>query len=118
MQRLLERGELRRGHGRALLQLSDQAARRSLAGCAAAEGWSVRQTEARARGGKGAGKAKRAGAKGEDQRGGARGPGRRGGRAASARCRGSRAQGQGGLRAEILAEDIAELMDSAKRLRR
>jgi ParB family chromosome partitioning protein len=120
VQRLLERGELSEGHGRALLQLSDQAARRSLAKRAAAEGWSVRQTEARARGRKGAGKAKRAGAKGgrisaeeraaladaEDALGEALG--------AEVRVR----KAGSGLRAEILAEDIAELMDLAKRLRR
>ena len=120
VQRLLERGELSEGHGRALLQLSDQAARRSVAKRAAAEGWSFRQTEAHARGGKGAGKAKRAGAKGgrisaeeraalgdaEDALGEALG--------AEVRVR----KAGSGLRAEILAEDIAELMDLAKRLRR
>ena len=52
--KLLERGELSEGHGRALLQVSDQDARASLAKQAAAEGWSVRETEDRTRaGGKG-----------------------------------------------------------------
>ncbi len=46
---LLERGELSEGHGRALLLADDHAARRALARSAAAEGWSVRTTEARAR---------------------------------------------------------------------
>jgi len=46
---LLERGELTEGHGRALLLADDHAARRSLARAAAAEGWSVRTTEAHAR---------------------------------------------------------------------
>ena len=48
---LLERGELSEGHGRALLQVSDQDARASLAKRAAAEGWSVRETERRTRAG-------------------------------------------------------------------
>ncbi len=46
---LLERGELSAGHGRALLLASEHADRRSLARSAAAEGWSVRTLEARAR---------------------------------------------------------------------
>jgi ParB family chromosome partitioning protein len=46
---LLERGALSEGHGRALLIATDHAARRQLARNAAAEGWSVRVLEARAR---------------------------------------------------------------------
>jgi ParB family chromosome partitioning protein len=46
---LLERGDLSSGHGRALLLADDHADRRSLARSAAAEGWSVRTLEARAR---------------------------------------------------------------------
>jgi ParB family chromosome partitioning protein len=46
---LIERGELTEGHGRALLLAPDHADRRDLARTAVAEGWSVRQTEARAR---------------------------------------------------------------------
>jgi ParB family chromosome partitioning protein len=46
---LLERGELSEGHGRALLLATDHDARRSLARRAAAEQWSVRTLEARAR---------------------------------------------------------------------
>jgi ParB family chromosome partitioning protein len=46
---LLEDGALSEGHGRALLLAEDHHARRSLAREAAAEGWSVRMTEARAR---------------------------------------------------------------------
>ncbi|MDP9228003.1 MAG: ParB/RepB/Spo0J family partition protein, partial [Actinomycetota bacterium] len=45
VQALLERGQLSEGHGRAILQLSDQGARRKLAKRAAAAGWSVRDTE-------------------------------------------------------------------------
>jgi len=46
---LLERGDLAEGHGRALLLATDHADRRRLARSAAAEGWSVRVLEARAR---------------------------------------------------------------------
>lgn len=42
---LLESGELSEGHGRALLALSGNDARRRLARAAAAGGWSVRETE-------------------------------------------------------------------------
>ncbi len=45
----LEQGSLSEGHGRALLLAEDHGARRSLARTAAAEGWSVRTVEARAR---------------------------------------------------------------------
>ncbi len=47
---LVEDGTLTEGHGRALLLASDHADRRRLAREAATEGWSVRTTEARARG--------------------------------------------------------------------
>jgi ParB family chromosome partitioning protein len=46
---LLESGELSEGHGRAVLLAGDHAERRRLARAAAAEGWSVRETESRAR---------------------------------------------------------------------
>ena len=46
---LLAVGELSEGHGRAVLMVSDHAERRRLARDAALEGWTVRQTEARAR---------------------------------------------------------------------
>lgn len=46
---LIERGELSEGHGRALLLCKDHAARRSLAREARDAGWSVRETERRAR---------------------------------------------------------------------
>jgi ParB family transcriptional regulator, chromosome partitioning protein len=46
---LLAAGHLTEGHGRALLTTSDHETRRSLARTAVQEGWSVRQTEARAR---------------------------------------------------------------------
>ena len=46
---LLEAGALAEGHGRALLLAPDHGDRRRLARAAVAEGWSVRETEARAR---------------------------------------------------------------------
>jgi ParB family transcriptional regulator, chromosome partitioning protein len=46
---LLEDGSLTEGHGRALLLAEDHADRRRLARSAAADGWSVRVTEAKAR---------------------------------------------------------------------
>jgi ParB family chromosome partitioning protein len=46
---LLVEGALSEGHGRALLMAPDHGDRRSLARSAAAEGWTVRETEARAR---------------------------------------------------------------------
>jgi ParB family chromosome partitioning protein len=46
---LLARGELSEGHGRAILMCRDQAARRRLAREASAGGWSVRETERRAK---------------------------------------------------------------------
>jgi ParB family chromosome partitioning protein len=46
---LLEGGRLSEGHGRALLLAKDHTARRQLARAAAAEGWSVRSVEDRAR---------------------------------------------------------------------
>ncbi len=47
---MLASGELSEGHGRALLTLKDQDERRRLARQAVAEGWSVRETERRAKG--------------------------------------------------------------------
>jgi ParB family transcriptional regulator, chromosome partitioning protein len=47
---LLESGELSGGHGRAILQAKGNDARRKLARSAAREGWSVRETERRAKG--------------------------------------------------------------------
>ena len=46
---LIESGELTEGHGRALLACKDQGRRRSLARDARDAGWSVRETERRAR---------------------------------------------------------------------
>ena len=57
---LLADGTLTEGHGRALLMASDHADRRRLARAAAAEGWTVRHTEAQARAAEGRSGARRA----------------------------------------------------------
>jgi ParB family chromosome partitioning protein len=46
---LLAAGDLSEGHGRALLMVSDHVARRRLARAVVDGGWTVRETEARAR---------------------------------------------------------------------
>ncbi len=86
---LIETGELSEGHGRALLTCKDHDTRRSLALAARDEGWSVRETERRAR--EAAGAADRARAGGAPP-GPGRGPGRRRGR--PDRGPGTRGQGQ------------------------
>jgi ParB family transcriptional regulator, chromosome partitioning protein len=55
---LLASGELSEGHGRAILQVPGNEARRALAREAAAQGWSVRETERRAKETGGSGRAK------------------------------------------------------------
>jgi ParB family chromosome partitioning protein len=118
VQTLLEKGELSEGHGRAILQIEDQGKRRSIAKRAASEGWSVRETETKAR--SGGAKKKGGSSKGgrisaeeraaltdaEDALGSALG--------ADVRVR----KAGEGLKAEILADDIDELHSLAKRLRR
>ena len=113
---LLERGELTEGHGRAILQVPDQERRTKLAKQAAAEGWSVRDTERRA----GAGPARRkvspggristeervAMAEAEDLLGSALG--------ADVRVR----RAGDGVKAELRFDDLAEVESLAKRLRR
>jgi ParB family chromosome partitioning protein len=115
---LLERGDLSAGHGRALLLAGDHAQRRSLARSAAAEGWSVRTLEARARAANEARPSRRPGRKPTthpDQQaaaaeiaealGGALGV------EVSVRPRG------GGYRVELAFEDPAEALALARRLR-
>jgi ParB family chromosome partitioning protein len=113
---LLERGELSEGHGRAILQVSDQERRKRLAKQAASEGWSVRETERRA----GAGAKRRAG--------------RKGGRVSaeeraaltaaeealeSALGRDVRVRRAGaGVKAELHFDDVGELEALARRLKR
>ena len=113
---LLERGELSEGHGRAILQLSDQERRARLAKQAAAEGWSVRDTERRANSGSGRKKASAGGristeeraamAEAEDLLGSALG--------ADVRVR----RAGDGVKAELHFDDLGELESLARRLRK
>jgi ParB family transcriptional regulator, chromosome partitioning protein len=113
---LLERSELTEGHGRAILQVSDRDKRIRLAKLAAAEGWSVRDTERRAAVGPGRKKAATGGrisaeeraamAEAEDLLGSALGQ--------DVRVRRS----GNGVKAELSFDDLAELESLAKRLRR
>jgi ParB family transcriptional regulator, chromosome partitioning protein len=113
---LLESGELTEGHGRAILQVSDQDRRTKLAKQAAADGWSVRDTERHAGAGPGRKKAATGGristeeraamAEAEDVLGSALGQDVRVRRAGD------------GVRAELRFDDLGELESLAKRLRR
>src|SRR6476619_3601664 len=112
---LLERGELTEGHGRAILQVGDQDRRGRLAKQAAAEGWSVRDTERRANGGTRRRKAsggrisaeeRAAMTDAEDLLGSALGQ--------DVRVR----RDGNGVRAELRFDDLGELESLAKRLRR
>ncbi len=111
---LLAAGELSEGHGRALLAVKGQDARRRLAREAVAGGWSVRELERRAKGGETAAKPparlhpdeEAAIGKAED---------------AFERALGRDvrvASGKSGFRVEIRFEDIDELLTLARSLRR
>ncbi len=113
---LLERGELTEGHGRAILQVADREKRTRLAKEAAAEGWSVRDTERRAAAGPRRRKATTGGrisaeeraamTEAEDLLGSALGRDvrvRRAGR---------------GVKAELSFDDLGELESLARRLRK
>jgi ParB family chromosome partitioning protein len=113
---LLERGELSEGHGRAILQIDDQERRAKFAKQAAAEGWSVRETERRVGAGPSRRKAPRGGristeeraamSEAEDLLGSALG--------ADVKVR----RGGNGVKAELLFDDLGELESLARRLRR
>ena len=113
---LLERQELTEGHGRAILQVSDQEKRARLAKQAAAEGWSVRETERHAGQGPGRKKAPAGGrisaeeraamADAEDALGSALGQDVKVRRAGN------------GVRAELHFDDLSDLDSLARRLRR
>jgi ParB family transcriptional regulator, chromosome partitioning protein len=113
---LLERGELTEGHGRAILQVSDQDRRTRLAKQAAAEGWSVRDTERHAGAGPGRKKAATGGristeeraamAEAEDALGSALGQDVKVRRAGD------------GVKAELRFDDLGELESLARRLRK
>jgi ParB family transcriptional regulator, chromosome partitioning protein len=113
---LLERGDLTEGHGRAILQVPDQGRRALLAKQAAAQGWSVRDTERRAgesprrrkaaSGGRVSAEERAAMADAEDLLGSAIG-------------RDVRVRREGnGVRAELHFDDLAELESLARRLRK
>ncbi len=112
---LLVSGDLSEGHGRAILQVRDQAERRSLARKAAKQGWSVRETERHAKSGsKPPPKPKRgqsaddraALSEAEDELGSALG--------ADVKVR----SGKKGIKAELVFDDLDELRRLARRLRR
>ncbi|MGA8218473.1 MAG: ParB/RepB/Spo0J family partition protein [Solirubrobacterales bacterium] len=113
---LLEREELSEGHGRAILQVSDQDKRTRLAKQAASEGWSVRETERHAGAGPSRKKATTGGristeeraamAEAEDVLGSALGQDVR------VRRAGER------IKAELHFEDLGELESLARRLRK
>jgi ParB family chromosome partitioning protein len=113
---LLERGELTEGHGRAILQVPDQDRRARLAKQAAAQGWSVRDTERRAgegprrrkaaSGGRVSAEERAAMADAEDLLGSAIG-------------RDVRVRRDGnGVKAELHFDDLGELESLARRLRK
>jgi ParB family transcriptional regulator, chromosome partitioning protein len=113
---LLERQELSEGHGRAILQVSDQEKRTRLAKQAASEGWSVRETERHAgqgpsrkkapAGGRISAEERAAMSDAEDTLGSALG------RDVKVRRAGS------GVRAEVHFDDLGELEALARRLRK
>ncbi len=113
---LLERQELSEGHGRAILQVSDQEKRTRLAKQAASEGWSVRETERHAgqgpsrrkapAGGRISAEERAAMSDAEDTLGSALG------RDVKVRRAGS------GVKAELHFDDLGELESLARRLRK
>ena len=112
---LLERGELSEGHGRAILQVADQDRRAKIAKRAAAEGWSVRDTERRTTdgprrkktsGGRISAEERTAMTEAEDVLGSALGQ--------DVRVR----RDGNGVKAELRFDDLAELESLARRLRR
>jgi ParB family chromosome partitioning protein len=111
---LLAAGELSEGHGRAILAVKGQEERRRIARAAVAGGWSVRETERRARGeGGNGGEAKRLHPDEEAMIGRAEDALER------ALGRDVRvASGSRGLRAEIHFADLDELLALAGRIRR
>ncbi len=112
---LLERGDLSEGHGRAILQVRDQDRRARLAKQAAAEGWSVRDTERRANGGGPRRKKASGGRISAEERAAMTGAEDLLGSALGQDVR-VRRDGNG-VRAELRFDGLAELESLAKRLR-
>jgi ParB family transcriptional regulator, chromosome partitioning protein len=113
---LLERGELTEGHGRAILQVADQNRRAKLAKQAAAEGWSVRDTERRTAGGPKQRKAPAGGRISTEERAAMTDAQDLLGSALGADVKVRRAGS--GVKAELHFDDLGELESLAKRLRR
>ena len=114
--RLLERGELTEGHGRAILQVADQERRTKLGKRAAAEGWSVRDTERHAGDGVKRKKAASGGRISAEERAAMTDAEDLLGSVLGADVRVRRA-GEG-VKAELHFDDLGELESLAKRLRR
>jgi ParB family chromosome partitioning protein len=113
----LRSGELSEGHGRAILQARGADTRRKLARAAAANGWSVRETERRAKQGDGArGGAGRRGRGDADRDAALAGAEEELGSALGhdAKVRLARS----GVKAELVFDDLDELRAFSKRLRR
>ena len=113
---LLERGELTEGHGRAILQVPDQDRRARVAKRAAAEGWSVRDTERRATAGSRRKKTAAGGRISTEERAAMTEAEDLLGSALGADVRVRRAGD--GVKAELLFDDLDELESLARRLRR
>jgi ParB family chromosome partitioning protein len=112
----LARGELSEGHGRAILQVSDQDERRRLARRAAAAGWSVRETERRAAGSGGSRRRARGGRMNAEERAALDEAEDALGAALGAEVK-VRSAG-GGVKAELRFDDLDELRSFVRRLDR
>jgi len=112
----LERGELTEGHGRAILQVSDQDRRARLAKQAAAEGWSVRETERHATAGASRKRSSAGGRISAEERAAMTAAEDLLGAALGAEVRVRRAGD--GVKAELLFDDLADLESLAGRLRK
>ena len=113
---LLERGELTEGHGRVILQVSDQERRARLAKQAAAEGWSVRDVERRANSGSKRRKAPTGGRISTEERAAMSEAEDLLGSAIGADVRVRRAGN--GVKAELHFDDLEEVESLARRLRK
>jgi ParB family chromosome partitioning protein len=112
---LLSSGRLSEGHGRAILQVRDQGARRKLARAADKDGWSVRETERRVKAAAGP-SPKRSAAISADERAALAEAEEELGNALGADVK-VRSR-KGGIRAELQFDDLAELRRLARRLAR
>jgi ParB family transcriptional regulator, chromosome partitioning protein len=113
---LLRSGELTEGHGRAILQARGADVRRRLARDAAAAGWSVRETERRARR---AGTVRRAGRNGRPSADEAAALGRASEALEAALGRDVHVRSaRGGVRVELVFDDVEEIISLAERLDR